>query len=176
MEINIKREFVKKYTIAGSLYIEGVLRAHTLEQADDELPAGRYIVLLVQCKASGEPMPLVLTPVQAQDFRKGIKPMPYRKYVIYAGGQEARIPYCAKCSHIRDMYANKRLKNWCPMLRPANGVIGCYDGRICVGARRGPCAIIHAQHVWNAVCEYMKDAQVRGEDIVLTIENPERSL
>lgn len=149
MNIIIKRHQKSPDYIVGHLLIDGEHICHTLENPNSCLPAGSYPVTIVKCKVYNRKMPLLFP-----------HPSPLTPH-----------PNCSKCKKPEFVGINTTIRQFCPMLKPGNGVHNRLDGSVLVGDCEVPGCILHPRTTFDSLYQRIRKSIERGNQVVLTIKN-----
>ena len=142
MNIIIKRHQKSPDYIVGHLLIDDEHICHTLENPSSCLPAGSYPVTIVKCRFYNRKMPIV-----------------------------GECGDCSKCKKPEFVGINTTIPQFCPMLKPGNGVHNRLDGSILVGDCEVPGCILHPRTTFEALYQRIRKSIERGNQVVLTIKN-----
>lgn len=140
MNITIKRTLTKPDYIVGQLLIDGERICDTLENPDSCLPAGSYPVTIVKCRFYSRKMPIV-----------------------------GECGDCTKCKRPEYVGINTTISQFCPMLKPGNGVHNRLDGSILVGDCEVPGCILHPRTTFDALYQRIRKNIERGNQVILRI-------
>ena len=147
MNITIKRTNTKPDYIVGKLLIDGEKVCHTLENPNSCLPAGSYPVTIVKCRFYNRKMPVV-----------------------------GKCGNCTKCKKPEFVGINTTIRQFCPMLKPGNGVHNRLDGSILVGDCEVPGCILHPRTTFDSLYQRIRKSIERGNEVILRILRDEKQI
>lgn len=142
MNIIIKRHQKSLDYIVGHLLIDDEHICHTLENPSSCLGEGCYTITTVKCKVYNRKMPIV-----------------------------GECGDCTQCKKPQYVGINTTLPQFCPMLKPGNGVHNRLDGSILVGDCEVPGCILHPRTTFDSLYQRIRKSIERGNQVVLTIKN-----
>lgn len=127
----------------GKLTIDGNRVCDTLENANGQVPAGEYPIMLIKCKQYARKMPCL----------------------------NANAP-CDLCPKLPFVCNNSTLPCYCPMIKPGNGVHNRLDGSILVGQYNCLNSLIHPKDAFDPLYERIRKSISRGNQVKLTVLDP----
>ena len=149
MKINISRTLVKGEITEGHLYIDGQEVCQTLENTRNGLDAGLYVVNLVKCRQYARKMICLSRTATDGLFQS-----------------EA----CLRCEVNGEVFSNTLLPNFCPMIKPGNGIHNRLDGSLLVGRRNSLGSLVHPKPCFDALYDRIRKSKERGREVTLEIQ------
>lgn len=149
--------------IDGQLYIEGPKICDTAENANGAMPAGDYPLSIIRCKQYSRKMILI-----CQEGSKVPKAQSSSYETLEPETLELK---CSKCKKLECINNNSTLPQYCPMLKPGNGVYKRLDGSIILGTYICPGCLKLPKQAFDSVYERLRKSAERGHEITLTIKN-----
>ena len=134
----------------GHLTINGIRVCDTLENANAQVPAGKYVITLVKCKHHGRKMPcLNLSNLEPETWNLKQR--------------------CAECKRLPFVCNNTTLPCRCPMIKPGNGIHSRLDGSILVGKYNCVNCLLHPKSTFDPLYERIRKSIPRGKHVLLSV-------
>jgi len=147
MKIELKRTLIAGGAIDGILRIDSRYFCDTAEHCPTALPVGRYRIVRHFCKQYKRYMPLIVS-------------------YPYGHSLASR---CEHCKPLETISYNTLLPEYCPMLKPGNGINDRADGSIILGTQIVPGCLGHPSQAFELLAERIRKAGKKTTDVSLII-------